>query len=62
MTASRSVYKLKYKGNLKNAYTSYYRTSVSLIRGYMKPNINYVKSSSKNKNGSYGISSSLNTF
>jgi hypothetical protein len=62
MTASRSVYKLKYKGNLKNIYSAYYKTSTPLLRGFLKSNINLVKSSSKNKNGSYGISSSLNTF
>jgi len=62
MTASRSVYKLKYKGNLKNIYSAYYRTSTPLLRGLLKSNINLVRSSSKNKNGSYGISSSLNTF
>jgi hypothetical protein len=62
MTASRSVYKLKYKGNLKNIYNTYYKTSTPLLRGFMKSNINLVKNNSKNKNGSYGISSSLNTF
>jgi hypothetical protein len=62
MTASRSVHKLKYKGNLKNVYSAYYKMSIPLLRGFMKSNINFVKNNSKNKNGSYGISSSLNTF
>lgn len=62
MTASRSVYKLKYKGNLKNVYSCYYKVSTHLIRGFNKSNINFVNNNSKNKNGSYGISSSLNTF
>jgi len=62
MTASRSVYKLKYKGNLKNMYSVYYKTSTPLLRGLLKSNINLIKNSSKNKNGSYGISSSFNTF
>jgi len=62
MTASRSVHKLKYKGNLKNVYSAYYKMSTPLLRGFMKSNINFVKNNSKNKNGSYGISSSLNTF
>ena len=62
MTASRSVYKLKYKGNLKNIYSCYYQTSTHLIRGFNKSNISFVNHNSKNKNGSYGISSSLNTF
>jgi len=62
MTASRSVYKLKYKGNLKNIYSSYYKMSTVLLRGFNKSNISYVNKNSKNKNGSYGITSSLNTF
>jgi hypothetical protein len=62
MTASRSVYKLKYKGNLKNVYSCYYKMSTHLIRGFNKSNISFVNNNSKNKNGSYGISSSLNTF
>jgi hypothetical protein len=62
MTASRSVYKLKYKGNLKNVYSNYYKMSTLLLRGFRKSNISYVNNNSKNKNGSYGISSSLNTF
>lgn len=62
MTASRSVYKLKFKGNLKNIYSCYYNISTSLLRGFIKSNMNTVRRSSKNKNGSYGITSSLNTF
>jgi hypothetical protein len=62
MTASRSVYKLKSKGNLKNMYTSHYKTSSLLLRGLLKSNINSINKNSKNKNGSYGISSKLNTF
>jgi hypothetical protein len=62
MTASRSVYKLKFKGNLKNVYSSYYNMPSLLSRGLIKSNVNYINKNSKNKNGSYGISSSLNTF
>jgi hypothetical protein len=62
MTASRSVYKLKFKGNLKNVYSSYYNIPSLLSRGLIKSNVNHINKNSKNKNGSYGISSSLNTF
>jgi hypothetical protein len=62
MTASRSVYKLRHKGNLKNMYMYYYKTPSFLLRGYIKSNIDQVKNNSKNKNGSFGLTSKQNTF
>jgi hypothetical protein len=58
ITASRSVYKLKQKGNLKNIY-SY--IGGLLTRGYIKSNVNYIKDKSNNENGSFGISIRTNT-
>lgn len=54
-TASRSVSKLKYKGNLKDLDTSYKGLSSVLLRGNLKSNIQYTKLSSKTRIGSFGI-------
>jgi hypothetical protein len=62
MTASRSVYKLKHKGSLKNIYSYYYKTPSLLLRGLLKSNIDQFKNNSKNKNGTFGITSVQNTF
>lgn len=58
ITASRSVYKLKQKGNLKNIYS---HVGGLLTRGYIKSNVNYIKDKSNNENGSFGISIRTNT-
>jgi hypothetical protein len=58
ITASRSVYKIKQKGNLKNIYSN---VGGLLTRGYIKSNINYIKDNSNNANGSFGISIRTNT-
>jgi len=60
MTASRAVYKLKYKGNMKDAYLNIYNKS-TLKRGYLKSNVVYNANNSYNKNGSFGVSSKVNT-
>jgi len=61
MTASRSVYKLKSKGSLKNIWNFFYNIGTSLIRGIFKSNINYTSSTSKNRNGAYGITCTTST-
>jgi hypothetical protein len=55
LTASRAVYKLSYKGSLKNIYSSYNKLSTIILRGLSKSNIEYVNTNSKNRNGSYGV-------
>jgi len=55
LTASRAVYKLSYKGSLKNIYSSYNKFSTIILRGLSKSNIEYVNTNSKNRNGSYGV-------
>jgi hypothetical protein len=55
LTASRAVYKLTYKGSLKNIYSSYNKLSTIMLRGLSKSNIEYVNTNSKNRNGSYGV-------
>lgn len=54
-TASKSVFKVKYKGSLKNIYSSYKGLSTVILRGYLKSNIQFTKLSSKTRNGSFGI-------
>lgn len=55
LTASRSVFKLKYKGSIKNVDASYKGLSSVVLRGNIKPNIQYTKISSKTRNGSFGL-------
>jgi hypothetical protein len=54
-TASKSIFKFKYKGSLKNIDSSYKGLSTIMLRGYIKPNIQYTKLNSKTRNGSFGI-------
>jgi hypothetical protein len=55
LTASRAVYKISYKGSLKNIYSSYNKLSTLILRGLSKSNTVYVNTNSKNRNGSYGV-------
>jgi len=55
LTASRAVYKISYKGSLKNIYSSYNKLSTLILRGLSKSNTEYVNANSKNRNGSYGV-------
>nr|YP_010480780.1 ribosomal protein S5 [Aspergillus avenaceus]UVN15590.1 ribosomal protein S5 [Aspergillus avenaceus] len=54
-TASRSQYKVRYTGNLLNAYSSIKGYPSAVIRGTYKPNIQYTKLNSKSRIGSFGI-------
>jgi hypothetical protein len=55
LTASRAVYKISYKGSLKNIYSSYNKLSTIILRGLSKSNTQYINTNSKNRNGSYGV-------
>lgn len=55
LTASRSVFKLKYKGSLKNIDSSYKNLSTVMLRGCTKPNIQLTKITSKTRNGAFGL-------
>ena len=55
LTAARSVFKLKYKGSLKNIDSSYKGFSSVITRGHIKSNIQYTHINSKTRNGSFGI-------
>lgn len=54
-TASRSLSKVKYAGNLLDIDSSYLRLSSVLLKGNLKSNVQYTKVSSKTRIGSFGI-------
>lgn len=54
-TASRSISKLKYKGNLINFSSSIKGRPSVLLRGNFRPNLQYTKLNSKTRIGSFGI-------
>jgi len=54
-TAERSVYKMKYKGGLKNVDSSFKGLPAVLLRGFLKSNVQYSIIHSKNRIGAYGI-------
>ena len=54
-TAARSVFKVKFKGGLKNVDSSFKGLSAIMLRGYAKSNVQYSFISSKNRNGAYGV-------
>ena len=54
-TASRSVFKIKWKGSLKNIDSSYRGLSSVILRGHAKSNIQYSLVNSKTRNGAFGL-------
>jgi hypothetical protein len=54
-TASRSVFKMKWKGGLKNVDSSFKGLSAIMLRGHVKPNVQYSMINSKNRNGAFGV-------
>jgi hypothetical protein len=54
-TASRSLSKLQYKGNLMNIDSSYVGSSSVLLRSNLNTNLQYTKLSSKTRVGSFGL-------
>jgi hypothetical protein len=54
-TASRSITKQKYKGNLLNTNSSYRGLSSPILRGNLSSNLQYTKLNSKTRIGSFGI-------
>nr|YP_010632402.1 ribosomal protein S3 [Lepraria vouauxii]WBP63120.1 ribosomal protein S3 [Lepraria vouauxii] len=54
-TAARSLFKLRYKGNIKNMDSSYKGLSAVLLRGYEKSNLQYTKLRSHIRIGSFGL-------
>lgn len=54
-TASRSLSKVRYKGNLINISSSINGRSSVLLRGNFRPNLQFTKLNSKTRIGSFGI-------
>jgi hypothetical protein len=54
-TASRSVFKIKWNGSLKNVDSSCRGLSSVMLRGYVKSNVQYSIVNSKTRNGAFGL-------
>jgi hypothetical protein len=54
-TASRSIFKIKWKGSLKNMDSSYKGLSSVILRGHIKSNVQYSMINSKTRNGAFGL-------
>jgi Mitochondrial ribosomal protein (VAR1) len=54
-TASRSVFKVKWKGSIKNLDSSYRNLSSVILRGHAKSNVQYTLINSKTRNGAFGL-------
>jgi len=55
LTAARSVFKLGYKGNLRNTDLITKSNSIVMLRGNVKPNVQYTNINSKTRNGAFGL-------
>ena len=55
LTASRSISKLRYKGNLRNLSSYDKKISSVMLRGHVKSNLQYTNVNSKTPNGAYGL-------
>ena len=55
LTAMRAVFKYRYKGSLKDARSSLNGKSTTMLRGYVKSNLEYTVINSKTRNGSFGF-------
>jgi len=54
-TASRSVYKMRYKGGLKNVESSFGGLSAVILRGNIQSNVQYSFLSGSNRIGAFGV-------
>jgi len=59
-TASRSVHKLRYEGNLLNIDSSYNGIPSVLLKGNLRSNLQYTKLNSKTRIGSFGLKGWVN--
>ena len=55
LTAARSVFKMKWKGGLKNVDSSFKGLSAILLRGHFKSNVQHTYIATKNRNGAIGV-------
>lgn len=61
LTAQRSKYKCKYKGNIKNIDSTNHIPTV-VLKGYNKSNLQYTNTNSKNRNGSFGLKGWISSY
>jgi Mitochondrial ribosomal protein (VAR1) len=54
-TAAKSVFKVRWKGGLKNVDSSFKGLSAIMLRGDRKSNLQYSMLSSKNRNGAFAV-------
>ena len=54
-TASRSIFKVKILGSIKNLKSSHNNLSSVVLRGFVRSNLQYTKINSKTRNGSFGL-------
>jgi hypothetical protein len=55
LTAMRAVFKYRYAGSLKNIRSSFNNVSSTMLRGYVKSNLQYSLINSKTRNGTFGL-------
>ena len=55
LTAMRAVFKVRYTGSLKNIRSSLNSKSSTMLRGYVKSNLQYTIINSKTRNGTFGL-------
>jgi len=55
LTASRSVFKYRYIGSIRNLHSSYNNLSSVMLRGHIKSNLQYTLINSKTRNGTFGL-------
>lgn len=53
--ASRSIFKVKWKGSIKNLESSYSKLSSVMLRGHAKSNVQYTVINSKTRSGAFGL-------
>jgi hypothetical protein len=53
--ADRAIYKLKWKGGLKNIDSSFKGLSTVVYRGFFKPSVTYGLSKSKRRIGAFAV-------
>ena len=62
LTASRSIFKFRYKGGLKNIDSSYKGLSSVMLRGHVKSNLQHTYLKSKVSNGAFGLKGWVSSF
>ena len=55
LTAMRAVFKYRYAGSLKNIRSSFNNESSTMLRGYLKSNLQHSLINSKTRNGTFGL-------